>query len=147
MYDLKNVRNIYSYKFSCNVDSSNRPRRAEAIIISLTTHTYVSPEPIRLPSHLGTTIVKIGRNEFLSQVYLIHTCMMIWRYMQGDQIGLFFAHWVFVILGKFFDNCRSRLTFCDTLFHWKVMYKLWNKWLGYILADFLQTHLVSLVIC
>jgi hypothetical protein len=64
---------------------------------------------------------------------------------QGDQIGRFFAQWVFGCFGQLHENCSSSPHFCATLFSsWVYAILATKKGLATFWAKFLQTHLVAL---
>jgi hypothetical protein len=65
---------------------------------------------------------------------------------QGDQIGRIFAQSAIVYFGQFFKNYTSSPNVWGTLFQ-RIDYVLilTINGLGYILGDFLQTHLVTLL--
>jgi hypothetical protein len=58
---------------------------------------------------------------------------------QGDQIGRLFTR------GSLSQNLRSSRNLCATVSMAKVMHKCRKDELGYILGDFSQTHLVTLL--
>jgi hypothetical protein len=63
----------------------------------------------------------------------------------GDHFGRIFAHWVAVYFGQFRGNRNSSANLCDTFVHGSNCALIWTKnWLGYLLGDFSQTHLVTL---
>jgi hypothetical protein len=65
---------------------------------------------------------------------------------QGDEIGQIFTHWsiVYFLICSFRSrNCANLWATFSTV---KIMYLFFIKFgFGYTLADFLQTHLVTLV--
>jgi hypothetical protein len=71
----------------------------------------------------------------------------VWHSRQGDQIGQIFASRVVVYFGQFVVNYRRSANYKATFFYsTRYVLILTKHGLGYILGDFLQTHLVTLTL-
>jgi hypothetical protein len=63
---------------------------------------------------------------------------------QGDQIGIFFAHWEIVSFGQFCENYKSSPNFWANFFRRKSNLDKKMGWATFW-AIFAQTHLVTLI--
>jgi hypothetical protein len=75
----------------------------------------------------------------------VSTGVMALAFIQGDQIGRIFAHWVTHYIGYFCENYRNSTYIWSTFFHSKSCLLIFTKmdWATFW-ATFSQTHLVTL---